>query len=213
MSDTMIQHFTYFFDLLGTIVFAFSGVLMAGKMQMDFIGVLVLASATAIGGGTLRDLLIGATPVFWIKDSHYLLTIGLTCIAGMWVAKSKYRMPWYLLPVLDAIGLAVFVVIGAQKALHFGTTGVIAVVMGCFTGVAGGMIRDTLAGVVPMVLRKELYATPCILSGSIYVLLIDVGAGHPVAMLVSMTSLLALRIPAIFKHWSLPTFVLTNKDE
>lgn len=209
----MIQNLTYYFDLLGTIVFAFSGVLMAGRMQMDFIGVLVLASATAIGGGTLRDVLIGSTPVFWITDSHYLLTIVLTCVVGMWMAKSRYKMPWYLLPVLDAIGLAVFVVIGAQKALNYGTSSTIAMIMGCMTGVAGGMIRDTLAGVVPMVLRKELYATPCILSGTIYVGLLHLGSGHATAMLVSMISLLCIRIPAIFMHLSLPSFVLTNKDE
>jgi uncharacterized membrane protein YeiH len=212
MEPAFIKNLIYFIDLLGTVVFAFSGVLVAGRLKMDIIGVWVLAAVTSIGGGTLRDLLIGATPVFWIKDSHYLLTIALTGIVGMGVARVQHRWPWYVLPLLDAVGLALFVVIGAQKALSYGTSGLIAVIMGCMTGVAGGVIRDMLAGEIPMVLRKEVYVTACILSGSIYVLLLDLGSGDVTAMFASMLSLLCVRIPAIFLHLSLPAFHL-KRDE
>ncbi len=212
MQTTFIDNLIYFTDLLGTIAFAFSGVLVAGRLRMDVIGVLVLAAVTAIGGGTIRDLLIGATPVFWIKDSHYLLIIAITAIVGMGVARVYTKMPWYILPILDAIGLAIFVVTGAQKALSYGTNGVIAVLMGCITGVAGGVIRDVLASEIPMVLRKEVYVTAGLLSGSIYVVLLDFGTGHITAMFASMLSLLLVRIPAIFLHLSLPAFNL-NKDE
>jgi uncharacterized membrane protein YeiH len=150
--------------------------------DLAIIGVLVLAAVTSIGGGTIRDLLIGATPVFWIKDSHYLLTIALTGIVGMGVARVQHRWPWYVLPLLDAVGLALFVVIGAQKALSYGTSGVIAVIMGCITGVAGGVVRDILAREIPMVLRKEVYVTACLLSGSIYVVLLEFGMGHVASM-------------------------------
>lgn len=212
MQPLFIDNLIYFIDLLGTVVFAFSGVLVAGRMKMDIIGVLVLAAVTSIGGGTIRDLLIGATPVFWIKDSHYLLTIALTAVAGMGIARVQHRFPWYILPLLDAVGLALFVVIGAQKALSFGTSGVIAVIMGCITGVAGGVVRDILAGEIPMVLRKEVYVTACLLSGTIYVLLLELGLGHVASMFVSMLSLLCVRVPAIFMHLSLPTFHLGKDD-
>jgi Predicted membrane protein len=212
MQPAFIDNLIYFIDLLGTVVFAFSGVLVAGRLKMDIIGVLVLAAVTSIGGGTIRDLLIGATPVFWIKDSHYLLTIALTGIVGMGVARVQHRWPWYVLPLLDAVGLALFVVIGAQKALSYGTSGVIAVIMGCITGVAGGVVRDILAREIPMVLRKEVYVTACILSGSTYVVLLEWGMGHVASMFISMLSLLCVRVPAIFLHLSLPAFHL-GKDE
>jgi len=212
MQPAFIDNLIYFIDLLGTVVFAFSGVLVAGRLKMDIIGVLVLAAVTSIGGGTIRDLLIGATPVFWIKDSHYLLTIALTGVVGMGVARVQHRWPWYVLPLLDAVGLALFVVIGAQKALSYGTSGVIAVIMGCITGVAGGVVRDILAREIPMVLRKEVYVTACLLSGSIYVVLLEFGMGHVASMFISMLSLLCVRVPAIFLHLSLPAFHL-GKDE
>jgi uncharacterized membrane protein YeiH len=212
MQTAFIDNLIYFIDLLGTVVFAFSGVLVAGRLKMDIIGVLVLAAVTSIGGGTIRDLLIGATPVFWIKDSHYLLTIAVTGVVGMGVARILHRWPWYVLPLLDAVGLALFVVIGAQKALSYGTSGVIAVLMGCITGVAGGVVRDILAREIPMVLRKEVYVTACLLSGTIYVLLLEWGMGHVASMFVSMISLLCVRVPAIFMHLSLPAFHL-GKDE
>ena len=212
MQPAFIDNLIYFIDLLGTVVFAFSGVLVAGRLKMDIIGVLVLAAVTSIGGGTIRDLLIGATPVFWIKDSHYLLTIALTGVVGMGVARVQHRWPWYVLPLLDAVGLALFVVIGAQKALSYGTSGVIAVIMGCITGVAGGVVRDILAREIPMVLRKEVYVTACLLSGSIYVVLLEFGMGHVASMFASMLSLLCVRVPAIFLHLSLPAFHLGKDD-
>ena len=144
MDTSLIDQLVYYFDLFGTAVFAFSGVLVAGRLRMDAIGVIVLAAVTAIGGGTIRDLLIGASPIFWIQDPTYLWVILATAAAGMWLARVPRRLPWYALPVADAFGLALFVVIGAKKALLFGTSGMVAVVMGVITGVAGGLIRDVL---------------------------------------------------------------------
>ncbi|MBP8174447.1 MAG: trimeric intracellular cation channel family protein [Aeromonadaceae bacterium] len=208
MNETLIELLVYYFDLFGTAVFAFSGVLVAGRLRMDAIGVIVLAAVTAIGGGTIRDLLIGASPIFWIKDPTYLWVILGTSAFGMWLARVPSRLPWYALPVADAFGLALFVVIGTKKALLFGTSDMVAVVMGVITGVAGGLIRDVLAREVPMVLQKEIYATACILGGIVYILCIKLGLSYVPAMVISMLGVLVVRVTAIFRHLSLPTFML-----
>ena len=210
MDTSLIDQLVYFFDLFGTAVFAFSGVLVAGRLRMDAIGVIVLAAVTAIGGGTIRDLLIGASPIFWIQDTTYLWVILATAALGMWLARVPRRLPWYALPVADAFGLALFVVIGAKKALLFGTSGMVAVVMGVITGVAGGLIRDVLAREVPMVLQKEIYATACIFGGVLYTVSLSLELAHIPAMLISMLGVLAVRIPAIFRHLSLPSFTLRD---
>ncbi len=208
MNEKLIELLVYYFDLFGTAVFAFSGVLVAGRLRMDAIGVIVLAAVTAIGGGTIRDLLIGASPIFWIKDPTYLWVILGTSAFGMWLARVPSRLPWYALPVADAFGLALFVVIGTKKALLFGTSDMVAVVMGVITGVAGGLIRDVLAREVPMVLQKEIYATACILGGIVYILCIKLGLSYVPAMVISMLGVLVVRVTAIFRHLSLPTFML-----
>ena len=210
MDTSLIDQLVYYFDLFGTAVSAFSGVLVAGRLRMDAIGVIVLAAVTAIGGGTIRDLLIGASPIFWIQDPTYLWVILATAAAGMWLARVPRRLPWYALPVADAFGLALFVVIGAKKALLFGTSGMVAVVMGVITGVAGGLIRDVLAREVPMVLQKEIYATACIFGGVLYTSSVALELAHIPAMLISMLGVLAVRIPAIFRHLSLPSFTLRD---
>ncbi len=210
MDTSLIDQLVYSFDLFGTAVFAFSGVLVAGRLRMDAIGVIVLAAVTAIGGGTIRDLLIGASPIFWIQDPTYLWVILATAAAGMWLARVPRRLPWYALPVADAFGLALFVVIGAKKALLFGTSGMVAVVMGVITGVAGGLIRDVLAREIPMVLQKEIYATACIFGGVLYTGSVALELAHIPAMLISMLGVLAVRIPAIFRHLSLPSFTLRD---
>ena len=210
MDTSLIDQLVYFFDLFGTAVFAFSGVLVAGRLRMDAIGVIVLAAVTAIGGGTIRDLLIGASPIFWIQDTTYLWVILATAAFGMWLARVPRRLPWYVLPVADAFGLALFVVIGAKKALLFGTSDMVAVVMGVITGVAGGLIRDVLAREIPMVLQKEIYATACIFGGVLYTTSVALELAHIPAMLISMLGVLAVRIPAIFRHLSLPSFTLRD---
>ncbi|MGL5948528.1 MAG: trimeric intracellular cation channel family protein [Aeromonas sp.] len=209
---SMVEQLVYISDLFGTAVFAFSGVLVAGRLRMDAFGVLVLAAVTAVGGGTIRDMILGATPVFWVNDPLYIWVIIATAIIGMWLAKLPARMPNYLLPVADAFGLALFTVIGAQKALAFGAAPVIAVLMGTMTGVAGGMIRDVLAREVPMVLQKEIYATACILGGVLYTWALSLEVDTLIAMLISMLGVFGLRVAAIYWHLSLPTFVLPPQD-
>lgn len=200
----------YILDMFGTAVFAASGVLLAGRLRMDPFGVVVLASVTAIGGGTIRDMALGATPVFWITDTNYLWVIFLTCLTTMLAIRKPKQMPWYFLPVADAIGLAVFVAIGVEKALRFGASPMVAVIMGVITGCGGGMIRDVLAREIPMVLRTEVYATACILGGIVHTLALSLQIDTAVATLVGIMTTLTIRLAAIRWHLSLPTFALRN---
>lgn len=192
-------------DLFGVAVFAISGALLAGRKQMDLFGVIVLAIVTGIGGGTLRDLLLGVTPVFWIHDPVYILvaagTAGLTVVSAPFLSHRQD-----LLLVADAIGLAFFCVLGAAKALEAGTGPLIAMLMGVMTGVVGGVIRDLLAGEVPLVLRRDLYATAAVAGAGLFALLTTLGISPTVAVWAGMLTALALRLAAMRWHWGLPVF-------
>lgn len=198
----------YSFDLFGTAIFAISGVLLAGRLKMDPFGVIVLASVTAIGGGTIRDMALGATPVFWITDNTYLWVIFITCITMMILVRRPKRVPWWVLPVCDAVGLAVFVGIGVEKALHYNATPLVAVLMGILTGCGGGIIRDVLAREVPMVLRSEVYATACMVGGVFHTTALAMGYDNSTAFISGLLSTLLIRLGAIRWHLSLPTFAI-----
>ena len=206
----LVESVFYWSDLFGTAVFAFSGVLGAGRLRMDGFGVIVLAAVTAIGGGTIRDLIIGAEHVFWTVDTWYLWVILATALLGQYIAKLSRRLPWYILPLADAFGLAIFTIIGTDKALSHGTSGMVAVVMGVITGVAGGMIRDVLAREIPMVLQREIYATACILGGILYTSSLALGITPLLATLLGMSGTFILRVAAIRWHLSLPAFSLNR---
>lgn len=208
-----MSHWIYFFDLCGTAVFALSGALAAGRHRMDPFGVIVLASVTAIGGGSIRDALIGATPVFWIRDPNYIIVILATVIACLLLVRRPRKVPQYTLPVADALGLALFTVIGTEKALNMGLSGMIAVVMGLITGVGGGIIRDLLCRQIPMVLRTEIYATASIIGGIGYTVSLHYGMGEKTALFLAMTCALIIRLSAIKWHLSLPAFDLKTKRE
>jgi uncharacterized membrane protein YeiH len=196
----------YWLDMAGVIVFALSGVLLACRSRMDPFGMLVLAAVTGIGGGTLRDLVLGIRPVFWVSDPTYLwvilATVGLSILGFHYI----HRLSRVFLPVADAFGLALFTMIGSQRALELEAAGVVAVLMGLLNGVAGGMLRDILARRVPLVLRQEIYATASIAGGVTYVMLEALGSPFSVTMALSLSVTLCLRLAAI--HWglTLPVF-------
>lgn len=196
----------YWLDLAGVVVFALSGVVLACRKRMDPFGMLVLAAVTGIGGGTLRDLVLGVRPVFWVTDPTYLwvilVTVGLAILGFHYI----HRLSRGFLPVADAFGLAIFVVIGAHKALQMGTSGLVAVLMGMMTGVAGGMVRDVLARRVPMVLREEIYATAAIAGGIVYVGLDALDVAGPLVICLSLLTTLGIRLAAIHWQLALPTF-------
>ncbi|EKO3911537.1 TRIC cation channel family protein [Vibrio metschnikovii] len=200
----------YLIDMFGTAVFAISGVLLAGRLKMDPFGAVVLASVTAIGGGTIRDMALGATPVFWITDTTYLWVIFATCLLTMLIVRRPKRVAWWILPVCDAVGLAVFVAIGVEKALIFQESALIAIIMGVITGCGGGIIRDVLAREIPMVLRSEVYATACIVGGMVHTTALALDYNSSSSFLCGVISTLVIRLCAIRWHLSLPTFALTK---
>ena len=197
----------YTLDLFGTAVFAISGVWLACRKDMDLFGALVLAFVTAVGGGTIRDVLLAATPVFWIKDTLYLLVILATTMFAIMVRQWHERSKW-ILQVSDALGLAVFVVIGVTKSLSFGMEPMVAIMMGVLTGCGGGAIRDMLAGEIPMVLRKEIYASAAMVGGAVFVFFEPVFQNDHITIVLSMLTVLLLRLLALYKDLSLPRFTL-----
>ncbi|MCB1620485.1 MAG: trimeric intracellular cation channel family protein [Thiothrix sp.] len=193
-------------NIMATMVLAISGVSQAARQRMDFFGALVLACVCALGGGSLRDLLIGATPVFWTRDLTYLAVILPTTVVTILVV--QYIPPGRgirlrILDVADAVGLALFAILGAQKALYLGFAEPVAVVMGVVTGIAGGMIRDLLSQSAPMVMREEIYASAAIVGIISYTLLRLVLEEVP-AMVAGMIVVVLIRLAAIFWHWRMP---------
>lgn len=198
----------HFFDLVGVAVFAISGALAAGRRRLDLIGVIVLASVTAIGGGTIRDLLLGRHPIFWLADPTYLLVILAAALLTLaWVRVA--RVPWPTLDVADALGLALFSVTGTRIAEAAGMPGIVCVLLGSITGAAGGVVRDVLTAQVPAVLREgRLYATAALAGTTSYIVLARLGATPRIAMIAGMIVVAALRLAAIRWEISLPAFEL-----
>jgi uncharacterized membrane protein YeiH len=199
------------FDFLGVAVFAISGALAAGRKRLDLLGVVVIATVTAIGGGTLRDLLLDRNPVFWIAEPLYLYVIFVAAL-GTVVYARFFDPPDRALAVADALGLAFFTVSGAQIAEGVGVPATVVVVMATMTGVAGGMLRDVLTTEIPFILRRgELYATAAI-AGAIVYLASEYFVGRDIAALLGMASAFGLRLAAIVWKLSLPEFTLRNPD-
>jgi uncharacterized membrane protein YeiH len=200
-----MELYFHWFDLLGIAVFAISGTLAAWRKQMDGFGVIVLATVTAIGGGTLRDLILDS-PVIWLSNNSYFLAIFIAAGLTILAVRNRLVIPNNTLQIADAIGLAFFVIMGTQKALDHGTSGFVAIMMGTMSGVCGGMIRDVLCREIPMVFRGELYAITCIFGGLVYVQLLGFGLAQMPAMLAGMAALLTLRLAAIRWHLTIPVF-------
>lgn len=199
----------YLLSLLGVAVFAASGALAAGRKGFDWIGVGVISGVTAIGGGTIRDLLLDRHPIFWIADPLQLVVIlGAAAMTLLYVRFRK--PPWTALLVADALGLALFSISGAQVAEQQGHPGLIVVLMGTITGSAGGVLRDILSGEVPLLLRNTevLYATAAIAGVTVYLLAKTGGFLPTPAALLGMVTVAAIRFAAIFWRLRLPVFRL-----
>ena len=190
-------------DLAGIFVFAISGALVAVRKDLDVFGVLVLSGTTGLGGGFLRDVLIGATPPAALADWRYLLVPVAAGLLTFWFHPALGRMERQV-SVFDAFGLSLFCVTGAVKALEFGLGPVPAALMGMVTGIGGGMARDVLAGRVPAVFRGELYATPALAGAAIAV--VGIGLDLPFALVAVLGGgvCLAWRLLAIWRHWQAP---------
>ena len=195
-------------DLLGVAVFAISGALAAMRLGLDLFGVVVLAAVTAIGGGTLRDVLTDRHPVFWIADPRCLYVIVAAAAAAVLGAStlSNERIPFL---VADALGLGLFAISGAQTIEDRKPPWIVTILMGTMTGVAGGVIRDILSGIVPMLLRRDIYATTAIAGVFLYLLMQKLGLARAWAAVAAMLFIVALRLVSVALNWQLPVFTLS----
>lgn len=198
--QTVLEH-------LGVAVAAITGVLAAKGKRVDLFGVLVLAMVTAFGGGTIRDLTLGDTPVFWVRDPSFTVTASITAFATFFIARAR-ELPVNVLLIADAAALAFFTMLGAKKALAFGVAPQIAITMGVITGVAGGMWRDVLIGQIPHVFRRDifLYATAAIFGALGFVILEKVQPNAQANLPIGAAITLILRLIGIRWRISLPVF-------
>ena len=195
----------YYFDLAGVAVFSASGVLAARDRDLDLLGVIVVAVMTAIGGGTLRDILLDRHPIFWVTDSWYLIVIIASALLTVAYVR-RWPPPVATLLVADALGLGLFALSGAQLAAAAQCPPLIVVLMGTMTGVFGGVLRDVITAQIPLILRREIYATAAILGISLYLALQALGAPPAVAFGAGMSLVVALRLLAIRWSLHLPVF-------
>ncbi len=205
----MITSIAQFLDWFGLIVFAITGALVASRKQMDIVGFALLGSVTGIGGGTIRDLLLGATPVFWIKQPNYFLTCVAVSILTFFVAHRSISKA-KLIIWGDAIGLALFSVSGAEIALNNGVGSTIAIAMGIATATFGGIIRDILGGEIPIILRREIYVTAALVGAATFVFGSKYGFTRDVALVAGFGAAFTLRAAAIIMDLSLPHFKNPN---
>ncbi len=190
-------------DLLGTMAFAISGALAGREKRLDLFGILTLAFVTAIGGGTLRDVIIGITPVTWLTDLNYFYTTILgTLLAIVFYKRLEYlRVSLFL---FDTIGLAVFTLIGIEKGMSVGLHPIICITLGTITACFGGVIRDILSNKIPIIFKREIYATACIFGGGVYYLLYHFNIDKDLSYLMTSIAIFSIRILAVKRHWKLP---------
>ncbi|WP_294140140.1 trimeric intracellular cation channel family protein [uncultured Sanguibacteroides sp.] len=195
-------NFTTIIDYIGTFAFAISGIRLASAKNFDWFGAYVVGAATAIGGGTTRDLLLGVTP-FWMHQPSYLivtaLALGFVILFGKYVIRLNNTFF-----IFDAIGLGLFTVVGIEKSLLSGFPAWVAIIMGMTTGAVGGVIRDICINEVPLIFRKDIYAIACIIGGFIYFFCDFIQIGPVSTQIITAISVIIIRILAVKYHISLP---------
>ena len=189
-------------DYSGTFAFAISGIRLASAKQFDWFGAYVIGLVTAVGGGTLRDLLLNATP-FWMEQASYLTVSGVALLFVIIFKKFVIRLNNTFF-IFDAIGLGLFAVVGIVKTLEFGFPMWVAIVMGTITGSFGGMLRDTLINEVPLIFRKDIYALACVFGGLIYYLCTFTGMSSSSIQFITAVSVFVIRVIAVKYHISVP---------
>jgi uncharacterized membrane protein YeiH len=197
--------FVYLLEMTGTAAFAVSGALAASRKNMDIFGFCVLALMPAVGGGTIRDIIIDRVPVFWIADNRY---IAVAIIAALIVFFTSYRpgSRRQILVWMDALGLALFAALGTEICLQHDTGPLVAVMLGVTTAVTGGMIRDIICNEIPLILSREIYATAAFVAAVCYVLANNIGLGESLSLGIAVIAGFAIRALAIIYDWSLPSF-------
>jgi uncharacterized membrane protein YeiH len=197
-------------DILGTIAFAISGVLVAMNKRMDPFGVFIIAFVTAVGGGTLRDLLIGSTPVFWMKDMTFIYVIAGATLAAV-IFRNYIKHLRKSLFLFDTIGIGLYTVIGIEKGLNADLHPIICIALGTMSACFGGVIRDILCNEIPVIFRKEVYATACIFGGITYFILREFIGDQNLIFIIALSVVITARLLAVVFKISLPT--IYNKNE
>lgn len=205
----MLESIAQFLDWFGICAFALSGTLVASRKSMDIVGFALLGCVTGIGGGTVRDILLGSLPVFWVKQPAYLLTCVLVSCAAFFVAHLAHSRLRLLL-WCDAVGLALFSVTGAEVALSLGGGPTIAIAMGVATATFGGVIRDILGSEIPIILRREIYVTAALLGAAVFVFGQQYGLTKEVSLIAGFVAALASRSAAVIFDLSLPVFTRSD---
>jgi uncharacterized membrane protein YeiH len=199
-----------FIEILGTSAFALSGAFSAMRKKLDVFGVLIITFITAIGGGTIRDLLIGSTPVAWLLDIQIVLSILFTYLLALFFLKYLLRFQrtifWF-----DTIGLAVFCVVAIDKALSFDLHPIICIALGTVTGCFGGILRDVILNEIPYVFRKDIYASACIAGGIVYFVTLFSGIAPDLKGWFAGTTIILIRILATYFEWRLPLIYVKDK--
>lgn len=190
-------------DLIGTMAFAMSGALTAMNKKLDPFGVFIIAFVTSVGGGTLRDIMIGRTPVGWMLDLNYVYVIVVGYILAILFRKKFDRLRTSMF-LFDTIGLGVFTLIGLEKGINVGLHPLICISLGTMTACFGGVLRDILCSEIPVVFRKEIYATLCILGGFVFFILRKLNIDNDFLYLTTSLFIILIRLLAVKYKWSLP---------
>jgi len=191
-------------DILGTVAFAISGVLVAMSKRMDAFGVYIVAFVTAVGGGTLRDTLIGQTPVFWMNDMTFITVISIASILAM-IFRNYIKHLRKSLFLFDTIGIGLYTIIGIEKGISADLHPVICIALGTMSACFGGVIRDILCNEIPVIFRKEIYATACILGGSVYFILRELLTDDNLIFIIAISIVISVRLIAVIFKISLPS--------
>ena len=194
----------YTIDILGTIAFAISGVLVAINKRMDLFGILIIAFVTAVGGGTLRDIMIGDTPVSWMRDITYTYVILTSAIVAI-LLRNKIDYLRTSLLLFDTIGIGLYTLVGIEKGINVGLHPIICIALGTITASFGGVMRDILCNEIPVIFRKEIYATACILGGIAYFLLSELPIENNIVFVIAGIVVIVIRLLAVRFKISLPT--------
>ncbi len=192
----------YWIEIIGTFAFAISGIRMAAIKRFDLFGLYIVGLATAVGGGTIRDILLGVRP-FWFDDLVPLLIVAISLVLYYFFSKLINKIAGTMF-LFDTIGLAIFTLLGLTKALDLGCSFIIAIIIGALTGAGGGVIRDICINEEPLIFRKEIYALACVAGGIMYFLLEYLGAGPAVYHGGCIAGVMIIRFLATKYHWELP---------
>ena len=198
-------------EILGTASFAISGALAALNKRLDVFGVLIITFATAVGGGTIRDVMIGNTPVAWMKDQTAIRTIFISYVLTLLFQRHFKKLP-LTLTIFDAIGLGFATIVGLQRGLEAQLSPSICITLGMVTGCFGGVVRDVLLNEIPLVFRKDIYASASLLGGLLYFLLSSWEMVAPLATSLSILSVVLLRLLVVRYGWTLPNLGKRDRD-